>query len=416
MRLRAPAAALAALLVALVAPATAAATPPVPDTTRFYWFGNYQIAKVWALGATGQGQTVAVLDTGVQASEPELRGVVLPGTDFNGGNGQTDTDTPDGHGSAMARFIAAQGGGRWGITGIAPGVKILPVTTNNKFAAIDDSIQVTRGIRYAVDHGAKIINLSQGTPDACPAEVGDAVRYAIGKGAVVVAAAGNEGNTTNQALFPADCPGVLAVGAVDGAKRPWEQTQRQPYVDVAAPGVDMFNENLAGDSGTSDGTSESTALVSGVIALVWSKFPSLTARQVVARVLATVTDDAVHPGKDEYAGYGIARPYDAIVTNVPADAPNPVFDELNAAPSSSAGLPSAVTFSRNPTASVPAPAATSSSGSNTGLLVGIVGAALVVVLILVAVLLARRRRPATPSGPSYPPPPPGPPGAPPPGW
>ncbi|HEV7205609.1 MAG TPA: S8 family serine peptidase [Jatrophihabitans sp.] len=409
------AATLAAAPLLAAGPAVAAplSTPPVPDTSVQYWFGNYQISKIWALGATGQGITVAVLDSGVQADRVEFTGgVVLRGTDFAGGDGRTDTDRPVGHGTSIARFIAGQGGGRQDLTGIAPGAKILPITVHSETLSAEQSISM--GIDYAATHGAKVINLSvasdgTGLPDHCPTTVATAVRTALARGAVVVAGAGNDGAGANPPEWPAACPGVIAVGAIDGAKKPWPKSERQSYVDVAAPGVGMADTTLTNVVGTSDGTSNATALVSGAVALVWSKYPHLTNRQVVARLLATVTDDAATPGRDDATGYGIVRPYNAIVDRVPPTAPNPIFDEVRTSSGSGSPGPPASGSASAPassSSSVAAPTASGDSGSSVGpLVIAALAVAVVVVLgIVLAVVLSRRRRPVPPGPPGYQPP------------
>ncbi|MEP7019228.1 MAG: S8 family serine peptidase [Pseudonocardiales bacterium] len=410
---RASGVALVAAVLCLAAGGPAQATPPIPDLSKQYWFGNYRISEIWATGATGQGMIVAVLDTGVQASTAELKGVVLPGTDLAGGDGRTDTDRFDGHGTSMARRIAGQGGGKYDLTGIAPSAKILPVVVHNEIHRSADTARAeSQGIRYAVDHDARIINLSQGTdgtgePNQCPTEVAAAVRYAIGKGAVIVASAGNEARKGNPPFYPATCAGVLSVGAVDGSKRPWPDSERQTYVDVAAPGVNMVDVNFAGQLGFSEGTSDSAALVSGAVALVWSKFPKLTNRQVVARLLATVTEDASTPGKDLATGYGIVRPLQAITTDVPANAPNPVFDEVAAtaqsSPTPSTNTSQPATGETGPVGPTTAPK--SNSGSNTLPIVLGAGGVLLLIVIVALVLRSQSRRR---TGPGTMVPPPGP--------
>lgn len=384
---------------ALVAAApTAQATPPIPDLSTQYWFGNYRISEVWATGARGQGITVAVLDSGVQADRPELRGVVLPGTDFAGGDGRTDHD-PRGHGTAMAMLIAGQGGGPNDLTGIAPAARILPV--------FDDESTPQRladGITWAQRHGARIVNISESGdgvdyPGSCPPEVAAAVRDVVGRGAIVVASAGNKADQGNPAEYPASCPGVVAVGAVDGAKRPWPESERQPYVDVAAPGVHMFSQNLDGEAGYSDGTSDATALVSAAAALVWSKFPTLTNRQVVGRLLATVTDDAATPGRDDVTGYGLVRPLFAITRRIPANAPNPVFDELDRTAPPRTAPPSttpARTAGTAPSTGSPraTPVAASGGGSAAPTVLIVAGALLALLVLAGGLALARRRGPA----------------------
>ena len=127
-----------------------------------WWFSNWQVQqRVWPL-TTGAGVTVAVLDTGVQASVSDLRGVVLPGGDTTGAgsNGESDFDiSHDGHGTAMAVLISGQGYGT-GIVGIAPAAKILPVHADN--AANSSATWLAAGIRFAVEHGAQVVNMSEG--------------------------------------------------------------------------------------------------------------------------------------------------------------------------------------------------------------------------------------------------------------
>lgn len=396
----------AALAVAVAAgavavlPGTAQAGPSVRQ--REWWFGAWQIQRIWQT-TKGAGVTVAVLDTGVNARLPELAGAVLPGGDVTGSgtDGRTDVDEQDsGHGTSMAALIVGQGTGT-GLLGVAPEAKVLPVLTNAERAGEDAATTDSAAIRFAADHGAKVISISQaasgiGFPGNCPTKVQDAVRYAIEqKDAVVVAGAGNEGDGANDAVFPAACRGVLAVGAVDSRLNPWASTQRQSYVSVGAPGVDVVSVSSAGRAVIGDGTSPATALVSGALALIRSRYPSLDARQVVARVLATVRD-AGPPGKDDTSGYGAVRPFNAITTKVPADAPNPVFDALkDAAPSATPTPPPASGEPR------PAPSATSAAGSASNDSTGsgslfplafalVIG--LVVVLFVTSTLVRRRRR------------------------
>ena len=366
--------ALGVLAPGAVPSATAAPrTVPLPPGGRegAWWFTSWRIADVWATGAQGQGVTVAVFDTGVNRV-PELRGVVLPGLGPDGGDGRTD---PDGHGTAMALLVAGQGGPRR-LVGVAPRARILPVVSD----------RYEDGIRWAVDHGAKVVNMSFASASRCDPALADAVAYAIGKGAVLVAATGNEGAGNPDLVAPVNCPGVLGVGAIDADARPWARTQVTPFADVAAPGVHMRTIDVKGRAAHSDGTSDASALTAGAVALVWSKYPGLTNRQVVARLLATARDTG-DPGRDDRTGYGIVRPYQAITTDVPADAPNPVFDEQAAAVASPSG-----------TAAAPVPAAPPARRRILGPLVVVAGLVVLGGLVLAVVLAAAlgRRRPGPP--------------------
>lgn len=395
--------------------------PRSPDGQ--WWFTSWGIAdQVWPTGALGQGVTVAVLDTGVDVRLDGLAEVTLAGANFANGSddGRVDHDSESvdaGHGTRMAALISGQGRGGYN-AGIAPSSRILPVTVA---PSVDPAKTLTSAIGWAVGHGAKVINISQAAPalgvgQRCPVELQAAVGRAIESGSIVVAGAGNSGSSNNEPVYPAACKGVLAVGAVDIRLHAWADTQRQSYVDVAAFGVHMRSSLSNGRLVTASGTSDAAALTSAAVALVWSAHPELTNRQVVARLLATTVDDRSTPGHDNATGYGIIRPYHAIVDNIPADAPNPVFDELKALPSGGAA-----TGGSGESSGPPATVGGSSPGqteASSGFLVAPVvvwGAGVIAVVVLIGVVVAasRRRRPAPPG---WPPPGGAPVGAPPPGW
>jgi hypothetical protein len=320
----------------------------------------------------------------VNAQLPDLNGVVVPGTDVmsGGGDGRTDTDTEDGgHGTGMATLIAGQGG-RSQFAGVAPEAKIMPIVSRGVRL-----IETAKAIRYAVDHGAKVINLSQSAPapsGQCLPQLQQAVGYAIQRDVVVVAAAGNDGNEVNSPQDPANCAGVLAVGAVDNQKRAWSDTQRQPYVSVAAPGVSVGAVLKDGQfDGRLNGTSQATALTSGAVALVRSKFPQMPAREVVQRIINTAVD-AGPPGKDNMTGSGVILPDRALTVNVPKSAPNPVFEKFD---QWQATQPKT---QQNPTGQPQGSQSPEDSGSNGTLYVFAVFGGITVLVLGGALLLARR--------------------------
>ncbi|HEU5027537.1 MAG TPA: S8 family serine peptidase [Spirillospora sp.] len=285
-----------------------------------WWFNAWQLQqKVWPL-AQGQGITVALIDSGAEARLPELRGVVLPGEATDGtstGDGRTDSDTKlGGHGTGMAALIAAQGSGS-GMVGVAPKSRILPVVV--------PTTDYDEAIRYAVEHGARVINMSQGVPaTTCPNDIRAAVGYAIQHDVIIIAAAGNK-PFYESSFSPANCPGVLTVGAVDAQLTPWSKSTRGSNVMLAAPGVSVGSVGKAGvfTPGV-NGTSSAAALTSGVVALLRSHFPAMSGREIVQRMLATARD--VGPkGWDKKTGYGALMPYKALTANVPETAPNPVY-------------------------------------------------------------------------------------------
>jgi subtilisin family serine protease len=330
--------ALAAVLLGF--PATAAAAPG-PDGHPEWWFDAWHVSQLWAEGVRGQGVTIGVIDTGVQASLPELAANVLPGKDFgqSGGDGRVDRDMAAfGHGTAMASLMIARAG-QFDILGLAPDARVLPVavpitgTTDDAGGAANGDL--VDAIRWAADHGAKIINMSLGAPRdpdgsghrSCPRDEQDAVDYALNKGAIVVAAAGNSGADGSPIEEPSVCLGVIAVGAQDESGAVPAFSSRHPYLTVSAPGVDVPTlSREAGQAFFGDGTSEATALTSAGLALVWSKYPHLSARQVVGRLLATL--DNHRSTRDTASGFGGVDIGRAVDASVPIDAPNPVYDAV----------------------------------------------------------------------------------------
>lgn len=320
----------AGLLVATAAPATAAPGPPdAPE----YWFDSWHIEQLWQSGVRGQGVTIAEVDTGVNAKLPELAANVLPGKDFGRtGDGRIDREVNEfGHGTAMASIMVGRAG-LLGITGLAPSAKLLPIAvplTGTTDAAPNDHL--ADAIRWAVDHGGKVISMSLGAirdpadvSVPCPAAEQAAVYYALGKGAVLLAAAGNHGLGTNAVEEPGVCLGVVSVAASDQAGAVAGFSSRHRYVTLAAPGVNIASlSRVPGSAYSGDGTSQATAIASAVIALVWSKYPKLTGQQVVTRVLATL--DQRRTQRDTGVGFGVINAYRAVTARVPVGAANPVY-------------------------------------------------------------------------------------------
>ncbi|GCD34448.1 type VII secretion-associated serine protease [Streptomyces chrestomyceticus JCM 4735] len=284
----------------------------------------------WALGAfgaddirrhsTGKNVIVAVIDSGVDAAHPDLKGNVLPGKSFARAGGRADHPTEDAHGTAMAAMIAGHGhgaNGSAGIMGLAPDAKILPVMTDSTETAVTSS-GFAEPLRYAVDQGAKVVNMSFGS-GAIDLDEKKAISYALAKDVLLVAATGNAGTSAPQ--YPAAAPGVLAVGAVAKDGQVWRNSNYGEHVRLLAPGQGIYSAGLGGKYRQSDGTSDSAAYVSAAAALVRSKFPDLTAGQVANRLTKTaITPD----GKSDIStpspkyGYGIVRPFRALTQDIPA--------------------------------------------------------------------------------------------------
>ncbi|MER6432011.1 MULTISPECIES: type VII secretion-associated serine protease mycosin [Streptomyces] len=291
-------------------------------------------AQQWALSALhlteawqttkGRGVTVAVLDTGVEADHPDLAGNVLPTKDMIGfGAGPGDRDWAR-HGTAMAGIIAGHGHGPGdtdGVLGVAPEAKILPVRviledgdSARTKARTTRGNALADGIRWAADHGADVINLSLGDDsDSAHPEPGEdeAVQYALKKGVVVVASAGNGGAKGDHVSYPAAYPGVIAATAVDRYGTRASFSTRRWYAAVSAPGVGVVIADPDHKYYEGWGTSAASAFVSGVAALVRAAHPDLKPAQV-KKLLEDSARDAPVGGRDDSRGFGMIDPAAAL--------------------------------------------------------------------------------------------------------
>ncbi|MDN4526080.1 S8 family peptidase [Fictibacillus fluitans] len=219
---------------------------------------------------------VAVLDTGVDADHPDLKGKVLKGKDFVN-NFKTADDTV-GHGTEVSGIIAAAVDNKRGISGINNNVRILPVRVGGKVSFPSSSI--VAGLHYAIDHGAKVINMSFGGGPPSQAQY-DAIQEAVSKGITLVAASGND-HPAYGVNYPAAYPQVISVGATRYNDVIAPFSSRGPQLDLTAPGTDIMTTKRNGTYGSKDvsGTSFSAPMVSGAASLLLSKNPSLKPQQI----------------------------------------------------------------------------------------------------------------------------------------
>jgi type VII secretion-associated serine protease mycosin len=301
----------------------------VADSVREkqWHLGFLRVAEAHKL-STGNGVTVAVVDTGVKADHPDLVGNVLPGVDLTGAGttGQLDTS---GHGTAMAGLIAAHGhgaNGDDGALGIAPKAKILPVRISATDVGIPD--KAVAGINAAVRAGAKVVSISLGTGPF--GELEKAITDALAADVVVVASTGNRPNDSFL-QYPAGYPGVVAVGATDKAGNIAPVTVTGEQMTLAAPGVEIVSADGVGGYNIGTGTSPATAIVAGAAALVRSRYPDLPAKEVVHRLTATATDKGA-PGRDAQYGFGVLNLVAALTADVKPET-------ATASPSAGAGQP-----------------------------------------------------------------------------
>jgi type VII secretion-associated serine protease mycosin len=258
-----------------------------------------RLPAAWDSVKASSSQIIAVLDTGVDLTHPDLDGVLEDGRNVILGNG-TPQDQ-NGHGTTVASIAAAETNNGQGVAGTSWGARIMPVQVLNASGEGFDS-DVAEGITWAVDHGATIVNLSLGG-EGTTAVLTNAVAYAASHNVVVVAAAGNDGNNVVQ--YPAAYDSVLAVGATDDNGSLAYFSQHGPWVDIVAPGTSLQGAASGGGyTSTATGTSFASPITAGVAALVRTKNPTWTAAQVVDRLQRTAQD--IGPtGVDDSYGYGV---------------------------------------------------------------------------------------------------------------
>lgn len=312
-----------------------------------YWLTDYRIVDAWKQ-STGSGVTVAVIDTGVDGTHPDLVDNVLEGYDASGEgspNGWQGLGVEPMHGTEVASLIAGHGhnvsgipkiagqpGKPAGVIGVAPDAKILPISLNmvsNAEKSIDE--QIPAAVRYAVDHGAQVINLSIGSNKTTwPKSWDDAFAYAEEKGVVVVASAGNRGSGITQVGAPATIPGVLTAGGVDRQREASKGSSTQGIsIGVTAPSNDMIAAAPGNKYMIWSGSSASAPLVSGLAALIKSKYPNLSAAQIIQRITESA-DDTGAAGRDPVYGFGIINPLMALDPSTPQDATENPLGSLKA--------------------------------------------------------------------------------------
>ncbi|WP_298253569.1 S8 family serine peptidase [uncultured Arthrobacter sp.] len=329
--------------LALVLPG---AVPAAADDIRFdeYWLEEYGVTEAWA-DSQGEGVTVAVIDSGVDGSHPDLQGAVVDGTDVSGAGGATGQlgigEVPS-HGTLVSTLLAGRGHGGGpgtadgfghgpdGIVGVAPKAELLAVSIwvdgpsgGPNPAGIPVEDQVPEAVTWAVDHGADVINMSLGSTDPVwPASWDDAFLHAEENDVVIVAAAGNRAGGLMQVGAPATIPGVLAVAGLDRAGSASSEASSEGIsVGVAAPSEDLIGGMPGGLYADWSGTSGSAPLVAGVAALIRAEHPELSAAEVVNRIVDTARD-AGPPGFDTLYGYGVLDAAAAVGEDITVPAEN----------------------------------------------------------------------------------------------
>lgn len=410
--------AVVSVLVAVAAPAHA--TEPIRPMQ--WYLDSWKIDEAWKV-SRGEGITVALIDSGVNADHADLRGQILPSAK----EGDSDTQSK-GHGTSMAALIVGTGKGvdGQGAYGIAPEAKILPYQVPFGMGVLGMGALID-ALNQAAESSAKIINVSMGS--VADPNVAQAIALAQSRGKLVIAGVGNvETPVPGGRAYPAAYPGVLGVSAFDRNGSSWSGSYQGSLVSISAPGVDIVSA-CNGPTGycKSSGTSNSTALASGVAALLWSQHPDWTANQVMKVLIDSANKPYEGPVPNDRVGYGGISPRRALGWTGDPGPPdvNPLVGKRGDPPTGSAAAsaaPSGASAAPAPaTSPAPAQAAPSnSSGGSSNNLIAIgatIGGVVVLAALTVLVLRGRRRRlpPAVPPAvpgvgadapyASYPPPP-----------
>ena len=289
--------------------------PDFSDKTMSYGFEKIDALDAWDVVTGTPEIIIAVIDSGVKLDHPEFAGRLVAGYDYINRDDEADDDS--GHGTHVAGIIAAGLDNGEGVAGVCPNCRLMPVKVLNE-NNLGSWSQLAQGILFAVDHGARIINLSLGasTPSGTLAS---AVDYAIESGVIVIAAAGNY--ASDAPFYPAALEGVIAVGATTSKDTRWAKSDFGDYVDVTAPGELIYStyhnlNNIYHGYTYMSGTSMATPFVSGVAGLVLSVAPELSADDVTQALILGV-DDLGPEGRDDNFGYGRVNAMGALRSPVP---------------------------------------------------------------------------------------------------
>lgn len=295
---------------------------------RQYWLSDYGFTQAWKI-TKGAGVKVAVIDTGIDVSHPDLLGSVIQGVDISTPSAlveQTPVQDFGYHGTMVASLLAGRGHGKnLGLIGVAPESQLISVAMRFDLQPQNTDEQVAAGIHYAVDAGAKVINLSltRNSKD-WPALWDEAFQYAFDNDVVVVAAAGNRASGTDQVGAPATIPGVLVVAGVDKNANISNQASTDGLtIGVSAPATDLVSAYPGGDYKIWSGTSGAAPIVSGLVALIRSKYPQIDANNVINRVISTATKMTDETYSTQY-GYGLIDPQKALTATLPLVDENPL--------------------------------------------------------------------------------------------
>ena len=311
-----------------------------PVRAAQYWLDGYGIRAAWST-TRGAGVRIAIIDTGIGRGPVEFDGAVVAGTDASGvgsPDGRTPVGAVDGnHGSWVGSLAASRGTGPdTGMIGVAPEAELLSASVGfGSSGGVPFTEQIAEAMRWSVDNGADVINLSLTTNTPDWDETWDsAFLYAFENDVVVVVAAGNRGSGTSRVGAPATIPGVLTVAGVDpSGKASLEASTQGISIGVSAPSEKLLGVSADGRLVQWDGTSGAAPIVAGIVALVRAAHPELDAANVINRIIRTArpadgatapTQGLTAPVADPLYGYGLVDAAAAVTADVAPVAANPM--------------------------------------------------------------------------------------------
>lgn len=278
------------------------------------WALDYiNIEDAWDISTGSEEITIAVIDTGINLNDIDLKDNLISGYDFV--NNDYFPDDDDGHGTYIAQIVGAKGNNVYGKAGVTWNSKLMPlkVLDANGYGTAYD---IANAIEYAVNNGANIINLSLGGNEYSQT-IKDAVQYAYNNGVLIIAAAGNYSSydTYKPVMYPAAFDEVIAVGSIDEYESRALFSGYGQGLDIMAPGVNIIGVDKQGNSVNLRGTSFSTPLVSGTAALIWSLDSKYTNNDI-RKILENSTNDLGIKGYDTEFGYGSLNAYKALSNSI----------------------------------------------------------------------------------------------------
>jgi subtilisin family serine protease len=303
------------LLPATGGPSLAAAVPNDPYFADFQWnLRQVHAPEAWDLTTGDRRVIIAIVDTGIALDHPDLIDKLVPGINLVTPGAPPSDD--NGHGTHMAGIAAAATNNALGVAGLNWEARLMPVKVLDQNGGGDVN-RVAQGITWAVDQGARVINLSFDGPEPAPV-LADAVQYARNKGALVVAAVGNDGRADT--TYPAAFDGVMAVAATDRNDQRLASSNTGSYVAVAAPGQDIpstYWDATAGNTyALASTTSQAAPHVAGLAGLILSVNPDLSG-DAVRRLIENHADDVGRPGRDDETGFGRINAYRSVLAALP---------------------------------------------------------------------------------------------------